>query len=137
MFNLLNVSFQHTTQTLAASRERRHMSYAGRPCHGKETFCENVDTYPIDRIRDAVKSTDKFNAFFGEDIIDPPQTTMTMNRNSFDVQSSSIKIDLCVARKYLKFPLAAENTYGTWHYIVNDNNNNSTIKQGVQVEICE
>lgn len=136
------------------------MPFSSKPCSSTNTFCEHVEQYPTENVREALRMNTQFNALFGEDLIEEPMvkidSTITVNRNAFDAvpaivpasapataplpiptyyDSSSIKVDLCTSYTYLKYPRAAENSNGNWMLIVNGNSSERH-RQGVRVEIC-
>ncbi|KAG8189181.1 hypothetical protein JTE90_013715 [Oedothorax gibbosus] len=87
-----------------------------------DTFCENVDNYPVNEIRHAINyTTDEFVELFG---------TMSISSRKFgDLDEDTV----CPQISRLFYPKAAVNENDHWAFVVND----IDYVQTVMAEICQ
>uniref|UniRef100_A0A336LSS3 CSON011604 protein n=2 Tax=Culicoides sonorensis TaxID=179676 RepID=A0A336LSS3_CULSO len=104
-------------------------------CYGID-YCERVENYPFDEIRNAVnRNLTKFKMFFGVEELEKEQTTVGVD-NRIDRTEHS---NLCDAQRFVIYPQSGFSIDGSFSYILNFNNNTkeeTNIIQGIAIEKC-
>ncbi|KAK9874703.1 hypothetical protein WA026_005523 [Henosepilachna vigintioctopunctata] len=124
--NLPKLDYLPPRSTPLARTERSEISAhtSRRKCsHG---FCEEVDDYPEDLIRNVLKRSSNLNEYFREEV-----TFNLNNRGGFDDEEDS-NDTLCPVRSVTRYPRTARNTKKQERLLINVEGH----KQGIVFETC-
>lgn len=92
-------------------------------CAKGDTFCEDFDPYPSEKIQSILEKTSSYREFWGKD-------------DELDVAGRNEDEDtfVCKAMQRTIFPNVAKNTNNKWKYIVNQPEGD--FRQGIRIETC-
>ncbi|RWS27985.1 Protein spaetzle-like protein [Leptotrombidium deliense] len=112
-------------------RNKSDLDEKGKPLclsSPNDTFCENVQNYPIIDFRNEIgMSIDEFKNIFGD-----KEDEEIVSRKSY-IDDDLGEERVCKRRQRLVYPKMARNTDSKWVYIVND----ESYTQAIVSEICE
>lgn len=92
-------------------------------CANGDTFCENFDPYPSEKIQSILEKTSSYREFWGKD-----EELDVVGRNEDE------DIFVCTALQRTIYPKVAKNTNNKWKYIVNQPKGD--FRQGIRIETC-
>lgn len=100
-----------------------------------DSFCEDVDDYPIDEIREALKTrSDEYKDLFNSiDTIIGPDEGLTERKMYNDESDLGLEESICRSVSRIIYPKKAKNRNNRWMYVVND----VEFTQVINAEICE
>lgn len=96
-------------------------------CGDNQTYCEQVDNYPLDMINDVVeRQGHRYSALFGDDIIKMVEPSLDSRINILEEST------MCDSTSSVIYPKTAKTKDNVWLFIVNSDK----FKQGVVIEKC-
>lgn len=100
-------------------------------CTTGKPFCETLENYPYDHLKNVLRHTPALDMFFGQDET-PPDFT---NRVADTGEQEKF---VCNARTKVVFPQSGKNSKNKWKYIVNQKSadDDDGYVQGVRIEEC-
>lgn len=97
-------------------------------CAKGSTYCEELESYPHNILKDAVKRIHNYEDFFAEDS-SPYEFT-----NRISEPDEVVEANICASRQRIISPKAAMNKNDQWRFIVNDKEHGYI--QAIRVEEC-
>lgn len=96
-------------------------------CGKGQTFCEQVDDYPLEMIEEVVeREGHRYSELFGQDILTQSESSVANRFGGFN------ETTMCDIQRDVIYPKTGETKDNTWLYIVNSDK----YQQGVVVEKC-